>query len=420
MASTTDTRSLQQFDEHLVHLDLKGAPPKMPYLVRLLSLFRDLGATGLLVEFEDTYPYVGDLQVLRGPVAYTEKEIVEFLKQAKDVGLEVVPLVQTFGHLEFVLKHDKFKELRATPDNPSSLSSMNTDSLSLVKVMIEDIMRLHAKARFIHLGGDEVFNLGESELDKKSGLSENELYLHHMKPVLEFTKSMFPGVQPLVWHDMLMHWSAEELKQIAGLVEPMIWEYRPSVETFLPEDTLRAFSAVFPRIWAASAFKGASGVTTDFVPIAERVLNHVSWARILQSFPGPGKLVGIALTGWSRYDHFAPYCELLPAGIPSLGLCLAILKSGYLTDSAHRHISNQLGIQHPIPLDKADALTFRYNVTSDTAFFGFEVYHLSLKLVKAQQELEEGIKVGQLSDGIIDQLSVDHHKVINAKEILAR
>lgn len=412
----------KQFGHRLVHLDLKGAPPTMKYLIQLLPLFKSLGATGLLVEYEDTYPYVGDLKVLHGAVVYTEEEVVEFLKQANNHGLDVVPLVQTFGHLEFVLKHEKFKEIRATPDNPMSLCSMNKGSLPLVKALIEDIMRLHANAKFIHLGGDEVYNLGECELDKKSKLNKNELYLQHMKPVLEFTKNKFPAVRPLIWHDMLSHWSEEQLKEVVSLVEPMVWEYRPHVEKFVSEDALKRFSNVFRRIWAASAFKGASSHVADYVPITERIQNHVSWSKILRSFPGPGKLVGIALTGWSRFDHFATYCELLPAGVPSLGLCLATLKSGYLTEPAHRRISQQLGIRYPIPLDRTDALTFYDDdITGDSAFLGFEVYRLSLTLVQAQHLLEVGIEVDQCWSSL---WSVEHHfvnlyKLQSAREVLA-
>lgn len=29
-------------------------------------------------------------------------------------------------------------------------------------------------------------------------------------------------------------------------------------------------------------------------------------------------LSGIVLTGWSRYSHFLPLCELLPVSIPTL------------------------------------------------------------------------------------------------------
>lgn len=79
----------------LVHLDLKGAPPRIDYLHKviapltylflicvlnarclsdmtffshspqLIGLFSGLGADGLLVEYEDMFPYEGELKVLQ-------------------------------------------------------------------------------------------------------------------------------------------------------------------------------------------------------------------------------------------------------------------------------------------------------------------------------------------------------------------
>lgn len=39
----------------------------------------------------------------------------------------------------------------------------------------------------------------------------------------------------------------------------------------------------------------------------------VSWLQILE-----GRLKGMVLTGWQRYFHGSPLCELLPVAIPSL------------------------------------------------------------------------------------------------------
>uniref|UniRef100_A0A6I8P3C2 Hexosaminidase D n=1 Tax=Ornithorhynchus anatinus TaxID=9258 RepID=A0A6I8P3C2_ORNAN len=54
----------------LVHLDLKGAAPKISYLEQLFPLLSQLGATGVLVEYEDMFPFQGDLGILRSPYAY--------------------------------------------------------------------------------------------------------------------------------------------------------------------------------------------------------------------------------------------------------------------------------------------------------------------------------------------------------------
>ncbi|XP_071576673.1 hexosaminidase D-like [Temnothorax nylanderi] len=45
----------------LVHLDLKGAPPRTCYFEKLFPLLRTWGATGLLLEWEDTFPYNREL-----------------------------------------------------------------------------------------------------------------------------------------------------------------------------------------------------------------------------------------------------------------------------------------------------------------------------------------------------------------------
>ncbi len=47
----------------LVHIDMKGGPPTLDYLLQLLPLLRSWGATGILVEWEDMFPYTGSLKV---------------------------------------------------------------------------------------------------------------------------------------------------------------------------------------------------------------------------------------------------------------------------------------------------------------------------------------------------------------------
>ena len=47
----------------LVHIDMKGGPPTPRYLIQLLSLFKTWGASGILIEWEDMFPWDGELQV---------------------------------------------------------------------------------------------------------------------------------------------------------------------------------------------------------------------------------------------------------------------------------------------------------------------------------------------------------------------
>ena len=45
--------------QRLVHLDLKGAPPSVEHIKAVLQLSHSLGATGVLLEWEDMFPWSG-------------------------------------------------------------------------------------------------------------------------------------------------------------------------------------------------------------------------------------------------------------------------------------------------------------------------------------------------------------------------
>ncbi len=138
--------------QKLVHLDLKGAPPKVEYFARIFPLFSAWGATGILIEYEDMYPYNGRLDILQAPHAYTEDNIKHILQLARESNLQVIPLVQTFGHLEFVLKYEKFSHLREVQENPMDLSPVKEGALELVKDMIDQILKLHPQISYLHIG----------------------------------------------------------------------------------------------------------------------------------------------------------------------------------------------------------------------------------------------------------------------------
>lgn len=102
--------------ERVVHLDLKGAPPSISYFEKLFPLFRALGVTSVLIEYEDVFPYRD--KSMRAINAYSKDDIKIILKTAKKNYLNIIPLVQTFGHLEFLLKMKNFSHLREDYNYP--------------------------------------------------------------------------------------------------------------------------------------------------------------------------------------------------------------------------------------------------------------------------------------------------------------
>lgn len=58
-----------------MHLDLKGAPPKMSYLKEILPIISASGGNALLIEYEDMFPYEGLIRNVSAVKAYSRNQV---------------------------------------------------------------------------------------------------------------------------------------------------------------------------------------------------------------------------------------------------------------------------------------------------------------------------------------------------------
>nr|XP_057918104.1 hexosaminidase D [Doryrhamphus excisus]XP_057918105.1 hexosaminidase D [Doryrhamphus excisus] len=337
----------------LVHLDLKGAPPKIEYLHQLIECFSQLGADGLLVEYEDMFPYEGELKLLQATAqpAYSQDEILSLQTVAKSKGMEIVPLVQTFGHMEFVLKHQAMCNLREVSTCVGTLNPLREDGLKLVMEMLRQVVEHHPGLKTLHIGADEVYRLGEGDMSKlwlaSPGRTVEQLFLTHVVSVARYIKAAWPDITIIMWDDMMRGMSQDTLKAsgIAGLVQPMLWDYTPNLDVDKTVLLLeKYYSAGMQDIWAASSFKGSTCVYTSVPSTHRHVENHLQWLKVAASLPTGLNLKGIAITGWQRYDHLSVLCELMPVALPSLATCLQTLLHGQLSPEVQSKVTKMLGV----------------------------------------------------------------------------
>lgn len=153
-----------EISQRLVHFDLKGAPPRVSYFQQLLPFIRELGATGVLLEWEDMFPFSGPkLKKLSNGYAYSEEDIETIMNNAEKNKLEVIPLIQTFGHLEMLLKHEEFVELREVPKYPQVVCPSHPQIYETLYEMIDQIIAKHPKSKAIHIGSDEAYYVGRCQ-----------------------------------------------------------------------------------------------------------------------------------------------------------------------------------------------------------------------------------------------------------------
>lgn len=317
--------------EKLVHLDLKGAPPKISYYEKLFPLLQTLGATGILIEYEDMFPYTGKLGNVSALNAYTADDINTINALAMKSNLAVIPLVQTFGHLEFILKLNEFSHLREVPEYPQVICPTHKETVDLIVDMLDQVIMAHPQIKLIHIGADEVYYIGQCQrcFDTVSRLnwSNSDLFLDYILTIVKEIKSKYKYLRILMWDDQFRSMNIKQIKsrKIANFIEPVVWKYTTEVYEDLGPSLWNMYEQIFPKIWIGSAFKGATGSNQYLTNTAHYVQNHESWLSLVQEYGTRINFQGVILTGWQRYDHFAVLCELFAVAIPSLAMCLMTL-----------------------------------------------------------------------------------------------
>tara|TARA_R100000027_G_scaffold67707_2_gene68050 strand:- start:4854 stop:6110 length:1257 start_codon:yes stop_codon:yes gene_type:complete len=298
--------------------------------MELIEVFGEMRFNMLVVEWEDMFPWTFDT-ALRHPAHYTPEQVRLLADRCAELGIEVIPLIQCLGHLEFILQHEAYQHLAECPEFADTLNPMLEESVELVLHMVNDVLALMPNVQHFHLGGDEAWSFGSSP-ESQGYIAEHgkpSLYLKHVQPILNSLRSR--EVRPLLWHDMMMDWPVSALRDIGEDADLVVWGYRgtPAMRTHHHRvevlDRLR--EAGIP-IWGASAYKGADGPFRDLPDKQARLLNHLGWIDAAE----PYALKGLIATGWSRYASGRVQVESIDACLTELAMASLVFHNGRWPD----------------------------------------------------------------------------------------
>jgi len=299
--------------------------------VALLQVFAAARYNAVVVEWEDSFPWTVD-ERFRSPTAYTPEEVIRFRDTASELGLEIIPLVTSLGHMETPLSVPGYEHLRELPDDESGLNPLAQGSRELIQSMVDDVLTLLPDVRCFHLGGDEARTFGRNP-DTRAYIEANgkgALYLHHIGPVLDALNSR--NIRPILWHDMMVDWESDALQALSTRCDLMVWGYcghPDDAEGVHSTTCIERFKEHGMTLWGGSAYKGCEGNSperhsTDLPNLAEREENALAWAELTQRFD----LAGVVATAWSRWAVDTVQCVPIDAAIDALVLVGAILHDG--------------------------------------------------------------------------------------------
>ncbi len=188
-----------------IHLDMKHHIEKTDYYYKLVDKLAKYKVNAIIAEMEDKIKYERQPEVGSAD-ALSISEWKKLSHYAKERNIEISPLIQGLGHSSFILKHDKYKDLRDNPKSDWAFNPLDPKTYEVQFDLYLDAIEATPHGRYLHIGGDEVHTTGRG-----SGMSALELQLMWLNKVCEFAEEH--GRIPIFWDDMpLKH---------AGVYRPM-------------------------------------------------------------------------------------------------------------------------------------------------------------------------------------------------------
>jgi hexosaminidase len=182
-----------------IHLDIKHHREKVSYYYDLMDRLKKYKINGIILEFEDKIKYAKH-PLIGTQEALSISEWKKLSEYAHARNIQISPLVQGLGHASYILKHEKYKDLRDDPENDWAFNPLDPRTYELQFDLYHDAMKATPHGKYLHVGGDEVQTTGRGS-DKTS----LELQLIWLNKVCKFAADN--NRIPIFWDDMPLRYA---------------------------------------------------------------------------------------------------------------------------------------------------------------------------------------------------------------------
>jgi hexosaminidase len=170
-------RDWPDFPRRGVMLDIsRGRVPTLETLLDLAERLSDLKINELQLYTEHTFAYRKYKSVWQGWGAFTGAEIRKLDARCRELGIDLVPNQNSFGHLRYFLADPRLKKLgeisrpyeAETKDflrRPTTLAPNHPGTLPFVRGLYDELLPNFSSDCF-NIGGDETWDLGKGQSQK--------------------------------------------------------------------------------------------------------------------------------------------------------------------------------------------------------------------------------------------------------------
>ena len=170
-------RDWPDFARRGVMLDIsRGRVPKLATLIDLAEKLSDFKINELQLYTEHTFAYRKYKRIWQSWGALTAKEIQILDARCRELGIDLVPNQNSFGHLRYFLEDPKLKKLgeisepflAETKDflrRPTTLAPNHPGTLPFLRGLYDELLP-NFSSGFFNIGGDEPWDLGKGQSRK--------------------------------------------------------------------------------------------------------------------------------------------------------------------------------------------------------------------------------------------------------------
>jgi hypothetical protein len=177
----------------------------------------------IVLEYDDRFPYRKHAAI-PAPDAFTREQVQALAARARSHGIEVIPLQQCLGHVNFVLRHDEYAAIREEEERRDQWCPLKPQSFDLFRELVNEVVELHGETKYLHMGGDETRRLGVcpecAKVAAESG--KGRLYVDFIVKAAEYVRSL--GMTPILWDDMVCA-HIDVLDDLPRDIVLMYWDY---------------------------------------------------------------------------------------------------------------------------------------------------------------------------------------------------
>ena len=207
-------RDWPDFARRGVMLDIsRGRVPKLETLLDLAEMLSDFKINELQLYTEHTFAYKKYKSVWQSWGALTAREIQILDARCREVGIDLVPNQNSFGHLRYFLDDPRLKKLgelskpyeAETKDflrRPTTLAPNHPGTLPFVRSLHDELLP-NFSSEFFNIGGDETWDLGKGQSKKLCETKgKGRVYFDFLKQLHREVASR--GQQMMFWGDIIL------------------------------------------------------------------------------------------------------------------------------------------------------------------------------------------------------------------------